>query len=162
VSGFPSPVNAGTASTFIVTAQDPFGNLTPNYTGTVSFSTSAASATFASASYTFTGSGVGKDNGVHTFTNGATLFTSGTKTLSATDSSIPATGSQIVLVKAGNAVAMTAGGYPAAVKAGVPGNFTVTLFDSWGNVASGFAGTVTLTSSNTQPVFPLPNPYTFT
>src|SRR5262249_29657183 len=122
----------------------------------------SASATFANASYTFSGSGVGLDNGVHTFTNGATLFTAGTKTLSATDASIPATGSQTVSVRPGNAVSMAVGGFPSVVKAGGDGSFLVQLIDSWGNIATGFVGSVTLTSSNALPVFPVANPYTFT
>src|SRR5262249_25602080 len=123
VSGFPSTINAGTPGSYTVTAQDPFGNLTPAYAGSVTFSTTAASATSVNTSYPCTGAGAGNDNGVHGFTNNATLFTAGTKSLKATDASIPATGSQTVTVRPGSAVSMTASGSSSVLKAGVPENF---------------------------------------
>ena len=59
------PVAAGESRTIIVTAEDPYGNPTPFYTGTVSFSSTDSSATLPS-SYTFTDTGNG-DFGVHFF-----------------------------------------------------------------------------------------------
>src|SRR5207247_10949276 len=44
VTGFPLSVIAGTASNFIVTTKDPYGNTTPAYTGTVTFSSSDSQA----------------------------------------------------------------------------------------------------------------------
>jgi subtilase family serine protease len=46
-------------------AEDQYGNIDTNFKGTVNFSSSLSSLP---GSYTFTGSGTGKDNGVHTFT----------------------------------------------------------------------------------------------
>src|SRR5262249_3334144 len=58
VSGYPSPVTAGTAHTLVVQALDAFGNLATGYLGTVSFSSSDPQALLP-ASYTFTvGDGV--------------------------------------------------------------------------------------------------------
>src|SRR5206468_2616239 len=62
VSGFPSPVTAGTAHTLTVTAKDPYGNVATGYRGTVHFTSSDAQAVLP-ANYLFTAS----DNGVHSF-----------------------------------------------------------------------------------------------
>ncbi len=78
VTGFPLSVIAGTASNFTVTAKDPYGNTTPAYTGTVTFSSSDSQAVLP-ANYTFTSA----DAGAHTFS--ATLKTTGTRSISATD-----------------------------------------------------------------------------
>lgn len=50
-------------------------------------------------------------------------------------------------------------GFPAAVTAGVAGNFTVTADDPYGNVATGYAGTVEFSSGDSQAG--LPATYTF-
>jgi hypothetical protein len=75
VTGFPSPVNAGTAANFTVTAKDPYGNTATGYTGTVKFGSSDTAATLPGNS-TLT-------NGTGTFS--ATLRTAGTQSLTATD-----------------------------------------------------------------------------
>ena len=82
------PEVAGTAFPIVVTAEDPYNNTTPAYTGTVHL-TSTDGAAQLPADYTFTGGGAGNDNGVHTFTpgvatGGVTLYTSGS-TVTATD-----------------------------------------------------------------------------
>src|SRR5207244_4317737 len=78
VTGFPSPITAGTAGTFTVTAKDAYGNIASGYRGTVHF-TSSDSAASLPANYTFTAT----DNGVQTFS--ATLNTAGTQSITATD-----------------------------------------------------------------------------
>jgi hypothetical protein len=78
VTGFPSPITAGVAGAFTVTAQDAFGNATPAYLGTVSFMSSDAQASLP-ANYTF----ISGDAGAHSFS--ATLKTAGTQSLTATD-----------------------------------------------------------------------------
>src|SRR5262249_52647827 len=78
VTGYPSPIQAGTGGSFTVTARDVFGNTVTGYTGTVSFSSSDAQAGLPS-NYAFTGA----DAGVHTFS--ATLKTAGTQSVTATD-----------------------------------------------------------------------------
>src|SRR5947208_14556349 len=78
VAGFPSPVTAGVAGTFTVTAKDPYSNTATGYTGTVHFTSSDAQAVLP-ADYTF----VAADAGQHTFS--ATLNTAGSQSLTATD-----------------------------------------------------------------------------
>src|SRR5207249_1635217 len=40
VTGFPSPASAGSSHGFKIMAVDPYGNVTPGYTGTVHFTSS--------------------------------------------------------------------------------------------------------------------------
>ncbi len=79
VSGAPAGTLTGSPFSLTVTAEDAYGNLTPAYHGTVSFSSSDALAVRNGnlpANYTFT-TGAGGDNGVHAFTNEVTLLTPG-------------------------------------------------------------------------------------
>jgi hypothetical protein len=155
VTGFPSPSTAGAAGTFVVSAVDSFGNPTTGYLGTVHFTSSDGAASLP-ANYTF----VGADNGVHTFTAGATLKTAGSQSITATDTVTGTiTGSQTVTVAAATAATLTASGYPANTAAGVSNNLTVVLTDAFGNLAKGYRGTVTVSSSDAQVT---PFTYTFT
>src|SRR5262249_45218381 len=54
---------------------------------------------------------------------------------------------------------MSVSGFPSPTTAGVAGTFTVTLRDPYGNIASGYAGTVDFTSSDARAG--LPANYTF-
>jgi ELWxxDGT repeat protein len=80
ITGLPATVTAGKASTFTITALDPYGNTATGYRGTVHFTSSDKKASLP-ANYTFKAS----DNGLHTFTNGVKFKTTGTQTLTATD-----------------------------------------------------------------------------
>jgi len=82
VTGFPSSATAGTAYNLTVTAFDPFGNITPAYRGTVTF-TSADGAATLPGNYLFTNA----DAGMHTFP--ATLKTAGAQSITATDMANP-------------------------------------------------------------------------
>jgi hypothetical protein len=64
-----------------VTALDPYSNVDPSYTGTVTFSSADPAGATLPASYTFTVA----DHGVHTFAKGVTLYTTGTWDVTATD-----------------------------------------------------------------------------
>ena len=161
VSGFPSPVTAGTAHSVIVTAQDAYGNTTPGYTGTVHFTSTDGQATAGSglpANYTF----VAGDNGVHTFTNGVTLKTAGTQSITATDTVTGTiTGTQSAIsVLSNTAATLVVSAFPSPTTAGVAHSVTVTAHDAYGNVATGYTGTVHFTSTDGAAV--LPANYTFT
>ncbi len=155
VSGFPSPTTAGAVESFTVTARDAYGNVSPSYVGTVEFSSTDPQGVLP-ANYTFTAG----DNGVHSFS--ATLKTAATQTLTATDSITGSiTGSQSGIgVNAAAANTMLVTGFPSSTTAGVAGNLTVTLADAYGNVATGYTGTVQF--SSTDPQAALPANYTFT
>jgi streptogramin lyase len=94
-------VVSGTPFDVTVTALDPYGNIDTNYQGTVTFSTTDSdSSVVLPADYMFT-TGVGGDNGVHTFPGGATLATVGDQTLTATDTASGITRSFTITVGPG-------------------------------------------------------------
>lgn len=149
----PATATAGVAQTIKVSILDAFGNIATGYRGTVAFASSDAKAILP-ASYTFTN----KDSGFHEFT--ATLKTAGSGTISITDAvSGLSSQSTIIVTPATTAGSFTVTGIPATV-AGTAQSFTVTVKDAFGNVATGYTGTVNFSSSDAQAG--LPASYTFT
>jgi hypothetical protein len=149
-----APASAGAGSAFgvTVTALDPFDNVASGYTGTIHWTSSDPQASLP-ADYTFAGA----DKGVHTFT--VTLRTAGSQTLTASDTANGAiTGGGTVTVAAG-AFAHLALSAPSNASAGVPITVTVTALDSFGNVVTGYTGTVHF--SSTDHTSTLPSDYTF-
>src|SRR5262249_50817393 len=150
---FPAPTSipAGTPFSFTITAEDKFGNVETGYTGTVHFSALANDTQAAlPADYTFTTA----DGGTHTFT--ATL----TKTAGATSPFIAATDVATGVRSSANiaasplaavSVSMTLAPTP-PVK--IPTSVVVTALDQYGNVATGYSGTVHFASSDPQAVLP--------
>jgi hypothetical protein len=153
VSGFPSSTTAGVAGTFTVTAIDAFGNTATGYRGTVHFTSSDAKAVLPT-NYTFRAS----DHGVHSFL--ATLKTAGTQSLTAKDTSAGLRGSDTGITvnpAAAKKFIITA---PSSVKASVAFSLTLTVEDVYGNVVTGYTGTVHF--SSTDGTATLPANYTFT
>ena len=151
-TGLPAASTAGTAQTFTITAMDAFGNRAP-YFGEVFFTSSDSQASLPAA-YVFTAA----DAGSHTFT--ATLKTAGPQTITVSDSSTGTpTGTQSVTVTPARGRVVQVAGFPATT-AGVAHSFTVTARDAFGNVATGYTGTVAFSSSD--PIASLPANYTFT
>jgi hypothetical protein len=151
----PDTTVAGSPFDVTVTAIDSQGQIATAYTGTVAFTSSDAYPGVLPATYTFTST----DQGMHTFSGGVTLFTAGVQTLSvqdATDSSIVGSATLTVSPSSASRLFLTA---PATAIAGIAFNVTVTALDPYGNVALGYTGTVTLTSSDRNPE---PSDYTFT
>jgi hypothetical protein len=149
VSGFPSPVIAGTAGSVTVTAKDAYGNTATGYTGTVKITSSDSKAVLPS-NYAFKAS----DAGVHSFS--VTLKTGGTESITATDtvtSSITGVQSGI-MVNAASGNYLVVSGFPSPTVAGVAHTVTVTAYDASGNVATGYSGTVKITSSDGKAVLP--------
>ncbi len=152
VSGFPAGATAGAAQTFTLTALDAYGNVVTN-PGTVHFSSSDAQAVLP-ADYTFTAA----DAGSHTFT--VTFKTAGAQSLTFADTFYTAlTATESITVTPAAAASVQIAGFPATT-AGVAQTFTVTLRDAFGNIASGYTGTVAFSSSD--PIASLPASYTFT
>ena len=155
VAGFPSSVIAGDVDAFRVTARDQFGNIATGYRGTVRFTSTDPQATLP-RNYTFTAG----DNGVRHF--GAVLKTADVQALTATDTvtgSITGTQSEIVVIPsvATDFVLLA----PETAVAGVPFDLVVVAADAFGNIATGYRGTVTFFSS-TDPDAVLPGDYSFT
>ncbi len=145
---------AGNRFRITVTALDEFNNQFANYTGTVHF-TSSDPAAFLPSDYTFT---LG-DGGKHIFT--VKLYTAGNEIISATDTLVSTiTGSASVNVKPGAAKTLVVAGFPSPVTVGTVHTFTVTAKDAFGNVATGYVGTVHFSSTDVSAI--LPADYTFT
>jgi hypothetical protein len=153
-----SPETAGSPFTVTVTAEDHFGNRAsgPNvYTGTVKFASSDPnSMVVLPGPYTFT-AGPGGDNGAHVFTMGFALDTAGTQTLTAQDkntASIKGTSTVTVIAAAAAQMTMAA---PGSTVAGNSFNVTLTLFDPFDNIATGYTGTVHFSSTDAQAGLPI-------
>jgi uncharacterized delta-60 repeat protein len=146
----PATATAGQPFDVTVTARDNNGNVATGYTGTVTL-TSTDPAAALLGSHTF----VAADAGVFTF-SGVQLFTAGPQSLFASDGSLSSEADLMVLP--GDAVALLLTG-PNQTTAGMPFQVTVTAYDAWGNVATGYRGTVAFASSD--PAGQLPDPYQF-
>jgi hypothetical protein len=146
----PNSTTAGASFSLSMTASDDYGNVVTDYTGDVTLtSDDPLAATL--GSYTFTVA----DAGRHTFT-GLVLKTAGVITLSASDGVV--TGSASVVVDPGAATLFLVQG-PDVVRSGGLFSLTVSVLDTWGNVVTGYTGTVHFTSSDGSAV--LPSDYTF-
>jgi hypothetical protein len=153
-SSVPASTTAGSAFTLTLTARDAYGNTATGYTGTVHFKSSDARAVLP-ANYTFTSS----DAGSHTFS--VTLETAGTQSVTASDtitSSITGTASGIAVNPAAAAKFLLTA--PSSVTRGVAFSVTLTVEDAYGNVVTGYVGTVHFKSSDSTAT--LPANYTFT
>jgi sugar lactone lactonase YvrE len=137
----PATVTAGDTFSVTVTAVEDDGSTDTGYTGTVTLGLGMGSLT-----HTFTSA----DAGSFTFT-GVQLFIAGTQTLTASDGTL--SGGAVVMVVPGAAVSLLLSG-PSQVQAGIPFTVTVTAYDAWGNVATGYTGTVHFTSDDTMAVLP--------
>ena len=154
VGGFPSPDIAGDSGVFTVTADSTSGGVDTSYTGTVHFTSTDPRAVLPDA-YTFTAA----DNGVHTFS--ATLKTPGTQSITATDTSngLVASDTGVTVIPASASIFILSA-YPSPTNVGLAGSFTLTARDAFGNVATGYTGTVHFSSSDG--IASLPANYTYT
>jgi hypothetical protein len=149
VTDFPSPTTAGALGGVLVTALDAYGNVTPGYTGTVHLTSSDGQAAL-EADHTFTAADAGR------YSFGAVLKTAGTQSITATDTANPAiTGAQSgIVVNPAAAASFVVTTDQSTYTAGDTVTVTVTAMDAYGNVATGYSGTVHFTSSDPQAALP--------
>ena len=146
-----NPYVAGASHSLTVTARDAYGNVATGYRGTIRIISSDPAAVLP-ADYTFTAA----DAGVHVFTGGFTLKTLGSQSVTATDT----TTGTITGVQSGIAVASSGAAVTLKVStanpfvAGAGHTVTVTAKDAYGNTATGYLGTIHLTSTDAQAVLP--------
>ena len=131
------------------------GRRTPATPGTIHFTSSDVQAGLP-ANFTFTAA----DDGTHTFT--VTLKTAGSQSVTATDTTTSAITGTLSGISVSPAAAsqFVLSGLPSTATVGVAQTLTVTAEDPYGNVATGYTGTVQFTSSDTKAS--LPANYTFT
>jgi hypothetical protein len=149
------PDIAGTPFDVTVTAVDANGNVVPNYTGTVTFTSGDPYGATLPADYIFQAS----DQGQHTF-SGVTLYTAGTWDVTATDTVNGITGSAFVNVQAAPAVTLAVIA-PSTAVSGVPFDVTLIAQDPYGNTDTNYTGTVSWTASDPDPGVILPPDYMF-
>ena len=150
----PTPETAGKSFSLTVTAQNSSGKTDTGYTGTIQFTSSEVQAGLP-ANFTFPAG----DHGTSTFT--VTLKTAGSQSITATDTMSSAiTGTSGISVSPAAASQFVLSGLPSTVTAGAAQTLTVTAEDPYGNVATGYTGTVQFTSSDTAASRPAN--YTFT
>ena len=155
-TGLPSPRTAGAADPLTVRALDQHGNTATGYLGTVHLASSDPGAVLP-ADYTFTAA----DAGVHKF-SGLVLKTAGTQSVTVTDTANTALtwlGGGIVVTPA-DARTLAVAGLASPRAAGAAGTLTVTAQDKYGNTATGYLGTVHLTSSDPGAVLAADDPFT--
>ena len=146
---------AGKSFSLTVTAEKSNGAIDTGYTGTIHFTSSD------------TGQPAGKldlhigQHGTHTFTT-VMLKTAGSQSITATDTANPAITGTLsgISVSPAPASKFVLSGLPSTATVGVAQGFTVTAEDPYGNVATGYTGTVQFTSSDPQASLPVN--YTFT
>src|SRR5262249_42614470 len=148
----PTPATAGAAEAVTITAYDLAGNPDPSYTGTIHFTSSDAQASLP-VDYTFTAA----DKGVHTFN--ATFDTAGAQSLTAADAVTFATTTSTITVAPAAASTFTVVGPSSPINSGQATSITVTAFDPFGNLATGYNGTVHISSSDAAATKPAD--YTF-
>ncbi|HTU94128.1 MAG TPA: hypothetical protein VMF69_28880 [Gemmataceae bacterium] len=147
----PSSVTAGTAGTYTISVFNPDGSPDTGYSGTVHITSSDPKAVLP-ANFTITGD-------TATFT--ATLETAGLQSLTAADtvtSSITGSDASITITPAAASQFILSA--PSSVKSGSKFSVTLTVEDAFGNVVTGYVGTVHFTSSDSTAS--LPANYTFT
>jgi hypothetical protein len=151
----PLVMTAGQTFRVTVTAVGASGNTLTGFNGTVHFKSTDPKATLP-ADYTF---GAG-DQGVHTFT-GVRLETAGDRMIKVSKVG-SAAGAGFATVQV-NAAAMF--GFqlsvPVNLTTNVPFTLTVEAVDAYGNLISGYRGTIGFSSSNSGDAAQLPSNYTF-
>jgi len=153
-------VTAGSVLNLTVTATDTFGNRINNVSLRTHFTSSDASATLP-ADYTF----VPADNGSHAFP--VTLKTAGSQTVTVTATSpasmgaapgdrlfLSISGTATFMVNPAAASILQLSGMASPTTAGSQTSVTVTAKDPYGNTATGYAGTIRFTSTDTQATLP--------
>ena len=151
-----NPDVAGMPFDVTVTAQDASGRTVTGYTGTVTFSSQDPYGASLPSNYTFRPG----DQGQATFYGATALYTAGTYDVTVTDTTSGATGSAFVNVQA----APAAGFYvaaPGSASSGAAFDVTVYAVDPYGNIDTNYGGTVTWTTTDTDPGAVLPADYAF-
>jgi hypothetical protein len=147
VTGFPNSTEAGVAHGFSVLSQDAYGNRTPAYSGRVIFSSNDPQAVLPRSGQI--------TNGLGTFT--ATLKTAGSdRDIRVLDkATLTIAGAQTgITVTPTAAKTLVVSGFPLTIEAGAAHILTVTARDAYGNVATGYSGTVAFRSDDRQATLP--------
>jgi hypothetical protein len=147
---------AGTSFAFNVTALDPYGNTDPTYAGRVHFTSSDTSAAASLPPDS------GLTSGQATFN--ATLVRAGAQTITGTDTVNATIAGTVTIQVTAAAAASLSLATPASARPSQAFPVTVRLLDRFGNMATGYRGTVHFSTSDStaQSLGGIPGDYTFT
>ena len=141
----PGTAVAGTPINVSVTAMDQFGQVVPGYTGTVHFTSSDGQAVLPANATLTSGQG----------TFPVTLKTLGSQTVTATDTvTSTITGASNSITVGSGAATHFQVSAPSTATSGSPVSVTVTALDQFNNTATGYAGSVHFTSTDTLATLP--------
>ncbi len=160
LTGMPGTVTAGSPRTVYLEILDQYENRVTDYLGTVHFITDdPGDLVSLPADYTY----VSGDQGFHTFNNGVTLVTVGTWYLAVRDISQPTVNDTVPGIHVVHAAADSfhISGIPGTVEAGDPTPFTVTVYDPYENICTGYLNTVRFSTDDPGSEVVLPPNYTF-
>jgi hypothetical protein len=146
VAATPASLAAGQSVALSVTATDQYGNTSTGYSGTAHITSTDPIAAFPADVLMTAGAG----------TFDATLKTAGLQTVTATDTTTASiTGTSApVTVTPGPAASMQVTGIPTPIPAHLASDVMVTVIDPYGNVVTGYGGTVHFTSSDALATLP--------
>ena len=150
----PDFVTAGEPASLAVTAQDAFGDTLADYTGTVHFSSTDPLGADLPRDYTFSSA----DQGTQVFS--VRLYTAGRQSITVTDTDRGVRGTVTITVQPAQADGFMVRA-PLSVSSAVPFDVTVVAVDAYGNLDTGYGGTVMFTTSDADPRVILPPHYTF-
>jgi hypothetical protein len=154
ITSLPATSVAGDPQGFILSVRQGDGSPFAAYRGTVHLASSDGQASLPH-DYTFTAA----DQGTHVF--GYVPRTAGTQTIQVSDTvrdDFVDSANTTVVAAAASRLAIS-NSFPSPTLSGAPGNLTVTAYDPFNNVATGYTGTVTVTSSDPQATLPPPHHY---
>jgi ELWxxDGT repeat protein len=136
---------AGVADTITITALNADGTPDTTLNGTVNITSSDPKVPSTSVTLT---------NGTAQFS--VTFETAGAQWIRATVAQTPSDSGSVpdIVVQPGKAASFTLSGFPSPATAGIAGSFTVTAYDKYDNVATGYSGTVTFSSNDSAAVLP--------
>lgn len=151
-----SPATAGASFTFTIAALDAYGNVDPSYSGTVHFASSDTMSGVALPANTTLVNGLA--------TLSAILDRAGPQTITAGDTAQPSINGTMTVTVVAAAAASLRIDAPAKVAPNTPFAVQVTAFDQFGNVATGYGGTVRFSTSDSVATLlgKMPANYTFT
>ncbi|HLJ92024.1 MAG TPA: right-handed parallel beta-helix repeat-containing protein, partial [Gemmataceae bacterium] len=155
ISTLPVSIIAGAANAFVVTVRDAYGNPVTGYRGTVELTSSDPKAVLP-AGYTFTSA----DQGQHQF---QVMFKkAGFRDLTVTDSTAPTLTMTraSILVKPAEPHELAINPPSASTNAGAANAFVITVFDAYGNLATGYEGTLHFASSDPRALVPADHTFT--
>lgn len=148
ITALPQQPTAGEAVSFILTARNPDGSINTGFTGTIGFTSSDPLATLP-GSVIFSAA-----DGGQKIVPGLIFRTAGPQSITATATTpVANSGTSFSQVRPGAGAVYSLSGLPGTVTAGQTVPVTLTVRDEFGNIATGYAGSVSVTTNDPEAQF---------